>query len=133
MLPDIFIENNISTKSKLFSVFILSAGTEETIKLIFIYFLMHKNPNLNEPFDGIFYSAYICLGFAWIENIIYVMSPDLGGMETAFARSIFSVPGHFLFSVFMGYYFACFSYEKKRSRVLLYSFSVHIFFMHFII
>lgn len=119
---DIFIENNISTKSKLFSVFILSAGTEETIKLIFIYFLMHKNPNLNEPFDGIFYSAYICLGFAWIENIIYVMSPDLGGMETAFARSIFSVPGHFLFSVFMGYYFACFSYEKRGVGFLLYSF-----------
>lgn len=119
---DNFIEEKIKINSNLFSVFVLSAGTEETIKLLFLYFLMHKNPNLNEPFDGIFYSAYICLGFAWAENIIYVMSPDLGGIETAFARSVFSVPGHFLFSVFMGYYFACFCYEKRGAGFLAYSF-----------
>lgn len=119
---DNFIGEKIKTDSALFSVFVLSAGTEETIKLLFLYFLMYKNPNLNEPFDGIFYCAYICLGFAWIENIIYIMSPELGGIETAFARSVFSVPGHFLFSVFMGYYFACFYYEKRGVKFLAYSF-----------
>ena len=90
---DLAIEHIPIKQGSLFSVFVLSAGTEELIKLIFVFFLNFKNKQLNEPFDAVIYSSYVCLGFAWAENIIYVFSPELGGLETAFMRAVFSVPG----------------------------------------
>ncbi len=126
---DIFIENLFNTDNALFSAFIISAGVEEFVKFIFLFFLMFKNPNLNEPFDAIFYSVYVSLGFAWAENIIYVYSPDLGGIDTAVMRAVFSVPGHFLFSLFMGYEFAYFSYYKKGAVYILKTF-FYPYFIH---
>ena len=119
---DITIEKIFINKSQLLSVFVLSAGTEELIKLIFIFFITYKNKYLNEPFDAVIYSAYVCLGFAWAENIIYIFSPELGGINTAFMRAIFSVPGHFLFSVLMGYNLAFFAYYKKGIKYIGFSF-----------
>ena len=119
---DLAIENIPIKQGSLFSVFVLSAGTEEFIKLVFVFFLNFKNKHLNEPFDAVIYSSYVCLGFAWAENIIYVFSPELGGLGTAFMRAIFSVPGHFLFSVLMGYNLASFTYYKKGIKYLAYTF-----------
>ncbi len=119
---DIVIEKIPVNQGSLFSVFVLSAGTEEIIKLIFVFFIAYKNKHLNEPFDGIMYSSYVCLGFAWAENLIYVFSPELGGLNTAIMRAVFSVPGHFLFSVLMGYNLAYFTYYKKGIKYLAYSF-----------
>ncbi len=119
---DLAIENIPIKQGSLFSVFVLSAGTEEFIKLVFVFFLNFKNKHLNEPFDAVIYSSYVCLGFAWAENIIYVFSPELGGLRTAFMRAIFSVPGHFLFSVLMGYNLASFTYYKKGIKYLAYTF-----------
>lgn len=106
----------------LLSAFVLSSGTEEITKLAVLYFLMLKNPNLNEPFDAVLYSAYVSLGFAWAENIIYVFSPELGGVSTALMRAVFSVPGHFLFSIFMAGFFAEYHYFKKGIKYLALSF-----------
>ena len=119
---DLAIEKLPLPQGSLFSVFVLSAGTEEFIKLVFVFFISFKNRHLNEPFDAVVYSSYVCLGFAWAENIIYVFSPELGGVNTAFMRAIFSVPGHFLFSVLMGYNLASFTYYKKGIKSLAYSF-----------
>ncbi len=121
---DLAIEHIPIKQGSLFSVFVLSAGTEELIKLIFVFFLNFKNKQLNEPFDAVIYSSYVCLGFAWAENIIYVFSPELGGLETAFMRAVFSVPGHFLFSVLMGYNLASFTYYKKGIKYLAFTFLV---------
>ncbi|MGE4213635.1 MAG: PrsW family glutamic-type intramembrane protease [Anaerotignaceae bacterium] len=108
----------------LFSAFITSAANEEGIKLLFLAFLMHKNREFNEPVDGIVYSVFIALGFAGAENIIYVLSPTLGGVGTALQRAIFSVPGHGLFAIAMGYYFAYWHYYKKGTKYLFLSFFV---------
>lgn len=98
-----------------FNAFISSAGIEESVKFLFLYFLVFRNHNFNEPFDGIVYGIFIALGFAWLENMIYVFHEELGGYETAFARAIFSVPGHCLFGLEMGYYFALAKYYHKKS------------------
>ena len=101
-----------------FNAFFSSAGIEEGVKFLFLYFLVFRNPNFNEPFDGIVYGVFIALGFAWLENIIYVFHKELGGYETALARAIFSVPGHGLFGLEMGYYLALAKYYKKRIYLL---------------
>lgn len=104
----------------LYTSFVTSAGIEETVKYIFLYFLVWRNKNFNEPFDGIVYAAFISLGFAGVENIIYVFSKDAGGLETAISRAIFSVPGHALFGTIMGYHFALAKFMyKKRVKYLI--------------
>lgn len=97
-----------------FIAFINSSLVEEVFKFLILYLLTWRNPNLNEPFDGIVYAVFISLGFAGVENVLYVLSPDLGGFQTAMYRGIFSVPGHGLFGVLMGYYYAKARFDHPR-------------------
>lgn len=90
-------------ETPLYTAFISSAAVEEGIKLLFLFFLVWRNRNFNEPLDGIVYAVFLSLGFAWVENIVYVTHPVLGGYETALVRAALSVPGHGLFGVQMGY------------------------------
>jgi len=104
----------------LFTSFVASSAIEESVKLLFLYFLMKRNRNLNEPFDACLYAALLSLGFAAIENIVYVFGSQ--SFSTALSRAVFSVPGHFLFGITMGGAFADYSYYKKGRKYLLLSF-----------
>ena len=118
--PIMAVENLLTTMTPnknflieaLYTSFIVASGTEELFKFIILYFLVWKNKNFNEPFDGIVYAVFISLGFAGIENVLYIFNPYLGGYQTAIARAIFSVPGHGLFGVSMGYYYAIAKFNK---------------------
>lgn len=88
-----------------FTAFIVSAFVEEFFKFIVLFLLVWQHRELNEKFDGIVYGVFISLGFAFIENILYVFSDDLGGVGTALSRGAISVPGHGLFGLYMGYFF----------------------------
>ncbi len=78
------------------------AVVEETGKYIMLRLGTWKNPNFNYTFDGIVYSVYVSLGFALVENIVYVIQ---NGMETGFIRAVTAIPGHASFGVYMGYYY----------------------------
>ena len=95
------------------NAFVVAGFTEELFKFLVLYFMIWKNKNFNEPFDGIVYAVFISLGFALIENILYVIN---GGMEVAVLRAFTAVPAHALFGVAMGFYFAKAKY-KPASRV----------------
>lgn len=114
LLNDVFLMKLSVSRAYpiIFSAFVTSAGNEELLKLVFLYFLMYKNKELNEPVDGIVYSVFVSLGFAGAENIIYIFNPVLGGFETALSRAVISVPAHGLFAVSMGYYFGIYHYLK---------------------
>ncbi|WP_160323630.1 PrsW family intramembrane metalloprotease [Defluviitalea phaphyphila] len=118
MILSMFTPSEHFNKS-VYTAFVIAAGTEELFKFIVLYFLIWRNKNFNEKFDGIVYAVFISLGFSAIENILYVFNPYLGGYETAFARAIFAVPGHGLFGVAMGYYFALAKFEiyKKVNKI----------------
>ena len=106
--------------ASLYTAFIVSAGVEESVKFLFLYFLVWRNKNFNERFDGIVYAVFISLGFAGVENVIYVTHPNFHGVITALGRAIFSVPGHGLFGVAMGYYFALAKFEPEKSRFFMF-------------
>lgn len=74
-----------------YTAFFSSAGVEEAVKFLFLFFLIWGNRNFNEPLDGIVYGVFVSLGFAWAENVIYVTHPILGGYETALERALLSV------------------------------------------
>lgn len=56
-----------------------------------------------EPIDCVIYAGATALGFAMIENILYVTS---SGFSTAVLRSVTAVPAHLMFGIIMGYFFA---------------------------
>lgn len=64
---------------------------------------VRKNEAFNYTFDGIVYGVAASLGFATLENILYVVG--LFDIVTAVARAFLSIPLHCVCGVFMGYYY----------------------------
>ncbi|MGN0067649.1 MAG: PrsW family intramembrane metalloprotease [Bacteroides sp.] len=97
--------------------FVLAAIPEELAKLIMLRLLLRKNPYFDEKFDGIVYAVCIGMGFAGIENVMYLA----GGIEDGswigigISRALFSIPGHFFFAVLMGYYYSLYHFGIDRS------------------
>ncbi len=86
----------------LWNAFFVAGFSEELLKFIALYLLIWKNPNFNEKFDGIVYAVFVSLGFAAVENILYVSQ---GGAGVALTRAWSAVPAHAIFGITMGYYF----------------------------
>ncbi len=84
------------------NAFLVAGFSEELFKFIALYLLIWKNPNFNEKFDGIVYAVFISLGFAAVENVLYVSQ---GGVEVGLTRAWSAVPAHAIFGITMGYYF----------------------------
>jgi RsiW-degrading membrane proteinase PrsW (M82 family) len=101
--------------------FVIVALIEEFSKFIFIRWVLYPNKNFNEPFDGIVYSVTVSLGFAGLENILYVMD---GGVETAVLRMFTAVPAHASFGVLMGYFLGKAKFEHKKGHYAIYALGV---------
>ena len=82
--------------------YLFIALTEEFSKWFFVKTITWNNKEFNHIYDAIVYSVFVSLGFATLENIMYVFE---GGIGTALLRAVLSVPGHVFFGVFMGYYY----------------------------
>lgn len=97
--------------------FLLAAIPEELAKFIMLWFLLRKNPFFDERFDGIVYSVCIGMGFAGIENVMYLFNglEDGSWISIGISRSLFSIPGHFFFAVLMGYYYSLYHFGIDRS------------------
>jgi RsiW-degrading membrane proteinase PrsW (M82 family) len=100
-----------------YSAFLVAGTTEETFKFLALFLLVWRSPSFNEQFDGIVYAVFVALGFAAVENVMYVIE---GGYQTALVRSLTAVPAHALFGVTMGYYLGiAHRYEELRKDYLL--------------
>lgn len=88
------------------------ALVEEFSKFIFIRFILFKNKNFNEPFDGIVYAVMVGMGFATLENIVYVYQY---GMATGILRMFTAVPAHACFAVLMGYFIGLAKFNKQKN------------------
>lgn len=74
---------------------------EEMAKWFISYKVIYRNNDFNETYDAIVYSVFTSLGFALIENLLYVLS---NGFITGVLRSITAVPAHTCCGIVMGYY-----------------------------
>ena len=80
----------------------LAAGIpEELFKFTVIIFYCMKHSEFDEPMDGLVYGVTASLGFATLENVIYVTQGDL---STAITRALTAVPMHASVGAIMGYY-----------------------------
>ncbi|MDD1708638.1 MAG: PrsW family glutamic-type intramembrane protease [Methanoregulaceae archaeon] len=80
---------------------------EEAGKYLVVRKTVYESGEFDEPVDGIIYAAAAGLGFATLENVIYVFSALetslVLALQTGLIRAVISVPGHVLFSAMWGY------------------------------
>lgn len=73
---------------------------EEFCKFIFVRWFIFPKKVFNEPFDGITYCVMSAMGFATLENIMYVSEH---GMATGIIRAFLSVPAHASWGILLGF------------------------------
>jgi len=125
-IPVIFVEGWIAFPLRYlhgyaapaWNAFAVASLTEESFKYLALMILFWNNRNFNEKFDGIVYASFISLGFAGVENILYVSD---GGFGVGLIRAITAVPAHALFGIVMGYQvgLAKFYPKEKQRRLFL--------------
>jgi protease PrsW len=98
-----------------YAAFFKVALVEEFSKFIFVRFILFPNKNFNEPFDGIVYAVMVSMGFATLENMIYVYR---FGFETGILRMFTAVPAHATFGVMMGYFLGRAKFTHQRQLYL---------------
>jgi RsiW-degrading membrane proteinase PrsW (M82 family) len=101
-----------------FSSVVVAPVVEETLKFLVVFLAIYPRPEFDEPMDGIVYATAAGLGFAAIENILYVIE---GGLAVGIVRAIVSVPGHVVFSCIWGFALgiAKFRPENERTGIIV--------------
>ncbi|MFP2931806.1 PrsW family intramembrane metalloprotease [Pyxidicoccus sp. 3LG] len=85
--------------SALVRAFLGAAIPEEVFKFLVLYLYVWRKPAFDEPLDGVVYGATASLGFATLENLLYVGEH---GFAVAVLRALTAVPGHAFTGVVMG-------------------------------
>lgn len=98
--------------------FLWASLLEEFFKWFIIMFAIYQHTAFDDPYDGIVYGAAVSLGFATMENILYLFS---NGVHHAFGRALLPVSSHALFGVIMGFYIgkAKFKAENKKTYLFM--------------
>ena len=116
----LYPNENITVFDAIRQSFIAAAIPEESAKLFMLWLLLRKNSFFDEKIDGIVYASFVSLGFAAVENIMYLSSSE-NFVTTSITRALFSVPGHFSFGILMGYFYsmARFYTNNKLQNLIL--------------
>ena len=96
-LQSVFTEGTVAYN--LVFGFVVAALVEESFKFFFLYKYTFKDPAFNYRFDGVVYAVFVSMGFAILENILYVFQ---GGISVAITRALLALPLHAACGVYMG-------------------------------
>ena len=102
--------------------FFVAAIPEEAFKLLALWLVLRKNPYFDEHFDGIVYAVCVGLGFAAVENVLYLFGNMENWVSVAILRSLLTVPGHYAFAILMGYYYSKYHFvdhSRKTAAMII--------------
>lgn len=118
--------NEESIEGTIIFAFLGVALIEEAVKFIPLRYYSFTRVSFDEPLDGIVHGVMVGMGFATVENVLYVFQH---GADTGWLRMFTAVPGHASWGAIMGYYVgkAKFNYSK-RIPLLLLGFVLAVFF-----
>jgi RsiW-degrading membrane proteinase PrsW (M82 family) len=83
-----------------YGAFAVAATPEELLKFLVIRGFSARQPAFDETMDGLVYGVTAALGFAALENALYVIQ---GGWLTAVLRAVTAVPMHAATGAILGY------------------------------
>ncbi len=104
--------NDAADTDQLIYAFLAVALSEEGAKFFYLRLYAYRQKDFDEPFDGITYAVIISMGFATVENLLYVY--DGGGLSTGLHRMFTAIPGHASFAVVMGYYVGLAKFTHRK-------------------
>jgi protease PrsW len=113
VIPAALLETSISG---LFGelVMLLTVGLiEEACKLVAALNIA-KHRDFDEPVDGLIYATAASLGFATLENVLYLAQH---GPELILLRGPISTLGHILFAVAWGFGMSLERFQKRRGAI----------------
>lgn len=96
--------------------FVTSAVPEECLKFMALLILARCCKHFDEYFDGIVYAVCIGMGFAGLENIMYVIGYE-EWIYVSITRALLSVPMHYFFAIIMGTFFSLGWFDKRNRKV----------------
>lgn len=94
-----------------------AALLQESIKWLIIKHAVYDNVHFDEVMDGITYGMVVGLGFACMENILFVTGKSI---EVAYIRAFTTIPVHVAGSGLTGFYIGCSKFARtQREQNLL--------------
>jgi RsiW-degrading membrane proteinase PrsW (M82 family) len=126
VLPVVVIETIAEVVTGPFLLVTVVAPTvEELGKFAVVYIWVFHDTEFSEPMDGIIYAVTAALGFASLENLLYItqyarISLSMG-ITVGVLRAILSVPGHALYSSIWGYALGVAKFRQgiRRNEIIL--------------
>jgi RsiW-degrading membrane proteinase PrsW (M82 family) len=88
-----------------FNAFVVAGAVEEACKILVVYWVVWRRPEFDERMDGIVYASRAGLGFALVENVLYLGLTErtlAGELELWVVRAVFAIPGHAIWTGIIG-------------------------------
>jgi RsiW-degrading membrane proteinase PrsW (M82 family) len=111
------IQGDLPVATAAYVAFVVAGVVEESGKFLVVRKGAYNSPTFIQPEDGLIYSAAAALGFATLENIVYIIS---FGLQVILLRGIFSNLSHVLFSSLWGYPLALTKLGIIKNKNLVY-------------
>lgn len=126
-----YVNNGTVAGVALFSYAVV-AFSEEFGKFLGVRLYSYSRKSFDEPLDGIVYSVMVGMGFATLENLMYVLKyAEIGqGLQVGIKRMFLSVPAHGTFAVVMGYFVGKAKFDTKNSFWLMFAGLLAAIFFH---
>ena len=105
--------DSLSVIQQFIKAFIVVALAEEFSKYFIVRYYAQTNKEFNEPFDGIVYAVMVSMGFAALENVLYVFQY---GFANGVVRAFTAVPAHATFGILMGYFMGKAKFSNNRVK-----------------
>jgi protease PrsW len=98
------VEPKITYQGASFHAFVVAAAVEEACKIGVVYWLVWRKPEFDERMDGIVFASRAGLGFALVENVLYLLQQQsLSGQLVVWVmRALLAVPGHAMWTGMIG-------------------------------
>lgn len=97
--------------------FVVAGLVEEGVKALILIPALIKEKHFTEKLDGIIYSVFLALGFATIENMVYIFSESRNlALQVGINRAVISIPAHVMFAITMGYYISKYKFEGNKNK-----------------
>ena len=95
--------------------YVLIVGlVEELCKFFTFKWMIFHDRQFDNTYDGLVYGAASALGFATLENILYVFTEE-NSLQVALLRAVLSIPMHAVTGILMGYCFGISKYRKYNN------------------
>ena len=87
---------------------------EEGFKFLAAYMVTWRNKHFNYKFDGVIYCLFGSMGFAAIENVLYLFRAEADAVVgRGIQRGLLAIPAHAMCAILMGYFYGNAKYAKS--------------------